>query len=232
MEFAITMHSNNFFGFSKEGDKLISGQFLDEYLPNITEVDQYVDDIDFEQRIDTFISEVNNYRPSSHIPKDRRNYEMYARDSLKRLVESEAGKDGYETQRGHFYTHEVRLYKNDNIIGRTGEFSPKPSGYLREIIYKNVIQDLRGGAGVSKISISIGYHNAGEIFSNEVSYFYHDSPRKEESQSSDYYLKFCSQFIPFLNSIECSANKESYESFGPGEEYTNDEAIGLPRYIG
>jgi len=98
------------------------------------------------------------------------------------------------------------------------------------MIYKNVIQDTNGNSsGISKITLKLLLTNWGEVAEVEIFFIYSDTPRKTEGQSSDHYTTVCSQFTPFLQSIEGNVVSQEYREliFGPGEEELNDSAIGL-----
>lgn len=227
MKFAVSAHSKEFSGYSATNDKYICGEFADDFLPDLTELRDSIEDPNFEEQVSKFIKEIRDYRMPTPIMVDGEQKD-YSKFYFDRFLKSEKAKIGYSVRSMPTRAYEIKLYKNSEIVARTGKFSPKQIGYLAEKVYKNVVQDLKG-TGVSMFTIEIGEYTVGYASSSTINYVYTDYPRKEESQSRDHYLKICSQFIEFLNCLELHVlDKPEGESiFHPDEEDINDRLIGL-----
>lgn len=221
VQFAANLQSDEFAAYSKEKNELKIGYFMDNHLPSLLELEESLERENFEALVQSFLSEVKYYSPSSRPYSFDRN--------------SNRAKVGYEINpinRNGACAFEIKLHKNDEIIGRTSQFYPKPEGYLAEKVYEHVVQDL-AGSGVSKFTIDIGVSPFGTCdpdYRCQINYFYLDHPRRAESQSRDHYLRVCSQFLPFLNAIEQHVLDSSDVEFMYVQEDPdglNDREIGL-----
>lgn len=224
--FAVSLHSANFAGYSKDRNQYIFGKFFDDFLPDSLDLQECVEEVDFEDRFIEFIQKVQNFTKPKDVIIDgeARQY----RDTHFRYMIDTHGKNGYTLGDDRFFAYEARLIKNDKIFARSSVFSPKPQGYFAERVYRNIVQDITG-PGVSIISLHILSTNWGAISETKIHFAYVDLPRKSEAQSRDHFIKVCSNFMPFLQAIEKNVTSSEIRDsiFSPREEDLNDRAIGL-----
>ncbi len=227
VKFCMNFQSMKFAAFSATKDSLITGSFMDGFLPDLLDLEEVFHDARFEESVKTFRNGVSSFTFPKPVLIDGQR-RKFSKLQFESFLDSESAKVGYSVSNQYERAYEIRLYKNDKIVGRTSKFSPKPEGYLAEKVYKHVVQDLNG-PGVSCFSIDLGVYTAGTVGRTRVDFLYLDSPRKTEGQSRDHYLGVCSQFLPFLNEIENHVVDRSDVDyiFGPDEEDLDDKAIGL-----
>lgn len=210
----INTQSPYFFGYEKDERIFITGRLHDDELPSIFELRELVEKNDFDERVREFVSKVNGYQ----MPR------AYSRMTNTHMHMGEGY--SYEVD---LFPCEIRLSKNDNVIARSGLFSPKKKGYFDKILYENVVEDI-SGTGISRINLSILVTNYGELNWDEVTYVYEDHPRKSTNQNMEHYTKVCSLFAPFLNEIEVDITDpfERDMVYGPSDEDLDDTLLGLP----
>lgn len=223
MEFAISMTSPKFAGFSRDKELFIFGEFLDWYLPDIEDLRDHISDSDFPERSKDFKNKIIDLTFSSDLPDpgQRRFEERRIRDFLNRVSDR-----GY-TFSERFFPYDLRMLKNDIVIGRSTTKSPKPTGYFSEKTYAHVVEDI-GGTGVSNPTIELHLWNGLDLTTQEIAFVYIDPPRRSSTQIRDQHLKLCSQFIPFLKAVEEYLHDSAwqYETAGMGF-IKSDREVGL-----
>lgn len=197
MDFAIGMTSDQFAGYSPKENILVSGKFLDRFLPDLYRIQDLTHDSEFETHAAIFTRDIENLIYESDISDadEKRRDERYNKEFLRRRRDY-----GYVFD-DDFLPYEIMIKKNGRMVGRATSQSRKPFGYFAEKAYTHVVEDING-TGISNFSIELALWNYGNLRNQEISFFYTDTPRKSVSQMRDHYIKTCSQFVPFLQSAE------------------------------
>lgn len=216
--------SDVFFGYDSQSEEFSYGKFYDALLGDLFDLEQKLENIDFEDHVRSFVSGMQL--------KD-------AKRDIERLVAElfyssrAVHEDGYFVSSEH-PPIEIRLMKNDKVIARSNPFSPKHKGYFKEALYQNVVEDT-GGTGVSTVAVSFGLWNGGETVVMKTFYVYEDHPRAKVGPDIEHYVKVCSLFIPLLEEIEqdiLSKNINYADYLCAGMKGMDDEVddtlLGLP----
>lgn len=214
--FLMNEQSHQFAGFAKKSDTFITGLLYDKQLPDLFDLEE-----NFKENpaAEGFASRAMQFVEDVRSAKAPRPYNWMTRTTMA---------DGYSYE-DNLFPYEIRLYKNDRIVGRSGKFSPKPTGYFEDILRTHIIHDLKG-ATVSTFKVAIHVTNFGEMGKQLVSYAYQDTPRRDITQNYKHFNSVRRMFLPFLEAIEESLTSEDGKDdiFSPREEDIDDEKIGLP----
>lgn len=224
MEFAMGMTSDQFAGYSQKQNIFVSGEFFDQYLPDISRIQERVEDSSFEKHAAAFAQDIRGLTFKSDLPgaTERRIHEQRIKEFLYRNSDR-----GY-TFSDSFFPYDMRIRKNGKVIGRSSSQSPKPIGYFAEKAYEHVVEDTRG-TGVSNFSIELLLWNCGDLTEQQIAFVYIDTPRKSVSQMRDHYIKTCSQFVPFLQAIERFLHDPTWREDTSGMGFIKtDRELGLP----
>jgi hypothetical protein len=223
MEFAMGMTSDQFAGYSPKENIFVSGEFLDQYLPEVSRITDRALDADFEKHAGAFARDIRSLTFESDLPEavERRVHERNVKDFLSRRADH-----GY-TFDDRFFPYDIRIKKNGRVIGRSSSQSPKPIGYFAEKSYAHVVEDTHG-TGVSNFSIELLLWNYGDLIEQEIAFIYIDTPRKSVSQMRDHYIKTCAQFVPFLQAAERFLHDPEWRNETSGMGFIkSDRELGL-----
>lgn len=223
MKFAMAMTSSQFAGFSQKESVFVVGEFLDEYLPDLSRFRQLSQDIDFDKHAAEFARDIRDLTFESDLTEAiaRRLHEQKVKDFLRRNADI-----GY-TFRDDFFPYDIRLRKNGRVVGRSSSQRPKQIGYFAEKAYEHVVEDICG-TGVSNFSIELLLWNYGDLIKREIAFIYVDPPRKSASQMREHYIKTCSHFVPFLQEAERFLRDPGWQNETSGMGFLEtDRDLGL-----
>ncbi|WP_171093207.1 MULTISPECIES: hypothetical protein [unclassified Ruegeria] len=222
MVLMMNTQSDVFFGYDRQAEYFVCGQFYDSLLGDLLDLEQNLSNSDFEL-------DARNFFERMHKISDYDIKELVSKFNYRGAMRA----DGYCIST-YYPPAEIRILKNDNVIARSGPFSPKHKGYFKETLYQNVVEDI-GGTGVSAIEVSFGIWNGGEIEFVKTFYVYVDHPRAKVGTDIEYYAKVCSLFTPLLDEIEQDMLSKDINSAGfldclsEGiDEDVDDTLLGLP----
>jgi hypothetical protein len=193
MKFIFNTQCDIFAGVDPANETFVLGQFDDRSLPSLRELEDSQKYSDFPELCKTFMFLLDDHFLT----------EAGAR-------KARAGEVGFSYYEGHF-VYELRVSKNGQIIARSN--NPKRAGYFRNLLYRSVVQDIKG-TGRSELRVSIYFSNYAESFIEDVFFHYQDPPRKAESQLRDHYISVCSLFLPFLEAGEIQLRSASFANGG------------------
>jgi hypothetical protein len=208
--------SEHFAGYSKDSSTLITGMLYDRQLPSLFDLkEKFTEDPSseiFAFHVGTFMEEMQN-------AKGPNSYNWMTRTEMA---------DGYAYE-DNLFPYEIRLYKNDKIVGRSGTFAPKSVGYFDDILKTHIIHALRGST-VSTFKAEIHVTNYGECGTKSVPYVYNDTPRRDITQNYEHFDSIRCMFLRFLVAIEEDLISEDGKKgiFAPSETDIDDAKIGLP----
>jgi hypothetical protein len=216
--------SDVFFGYDSQSEEFSYGKFYDALLGDLFDLEQNLEDTDFEDHVRSFMSGMQ--------------LENVERD-IEKLVAGLFYTSRAVQEGGYFISSEhppieIRIMKNDKVIARSGPFSPKHKGYFKEALYQNVVEDTAGTGG-SKVVVSLGLWNGGETVVMKTFYVYEDQPRATVGPDIEHYVKVCSLFTPLLEKIEQdilskNINYADYLHAGMNgmDDEVDDTLLGLP----
>lgn len=223
MQFAMGLTSANFAGYSPQENLFVVGEFLDEYLPDRFELEDRVNDEDFELHAEKFARDTRDFVYESDL-EDAQDRRLDEKDTMDFLMRT--GDQGYIYSE-IWSPYDIRIRKNGRVIGRSSSQSPKPIGYFAEKAYEHVVEDLEG-TGVSNFSIELLLFGNCDLIEREIAFIYIDPPRKSVSQNQDHYLKTCAQFMPFLQAAERFLHDPEWQEETEGMGFiVSDQELGL-----